>query len=142
MALAQACKNAPCELRADFQQYYGLNLDGMGEAYTLSHAACLCAQLPPESRTVRALLGDRAEEVLWTLPVRIAAEQLNTLRVIRWLKTKDAADGKNFPEPLLPPEVRNPEPTKPDADGYKAALAAIRERIIESREGDGTCLEQ
>lgn len=112
----------------------------MGEDYSLPHAACLCAQLPTESRTVKALLGpERAEMLLWTLPVRVAVEQLNALNVIRWLHTQDAVEGVNYPDPILPPETRDAEPAKPDAAGYKAALAAIRERINESNGGDERC---
>lgn len=115
----------------------------MGDGYALSHAACLCAQLPPESRTVKALMTpEQAEALLWTLPVRLAAEQLNEARVIRWLKTQDGADGRNYPEPILPPEIRNAAPRTPDAQGYKAALAAIRARIRESNGGDGGCQER
>ena len=137
MMLAQAWAERPCELRADFQQYYGLNVDGMGDAYSLSHAACLCAQLPPESRTVRAFAtAEQAELLLWTLPVRVAVEQLNMLNVIRWLLTQDGRDGVNYPKPLLPPELRDAEPAKPDAEGYKAALAELRERINKSNGGE------
>lgn len=114
----------------------------MGGDYTLSHAACLCAQLPTESRTVRALVSpEQAEALLWTLPVRIAAAQLNELSVIRWLGTQDAVDGVNYPEPLLPPEARERDFAPPDPDGYKAALAEIRARINESNGGDARCLE-
>ena len=135
--LALAWVESPCELRADFQQYYGLNLDDMGGGYTISHAACLCAQLPRESRTLKALATpEQSEELLWTLPVRIAVEQLNMLNVIRWLHTKDAAEGVNFPKPLLPPELRDAELRQPDAEGYKAALAELRERINQSNGGD------
>ena len=109
----------------------------MGGAYPVSHAACLCAQLPLESRTVKALVGpENAEALLWTLPVRIAVEQLNQLRVIRWLGTQDAQDGVNYPDPLLPPEARSGELPQPDAEGYKAALAAIRAKINESNGGE------
>lgn len=38
------------ELEADFQQFYGLDLGGMGSSFTISHAAVLAAQLPRESR--------------------------------------------------------------------------------------------
>ena len=85
---------------------------------------------------------EQAERMLWTMPVRIAAEQLNELRVIKWLSTQDAVDGKNYPEPLLPPEARNAPPPKPDAEGYKAALAEIRARINESDGGDERCQER
>lgn len=114
----------------------------MGEDYTISHAACLCAQLPVESRTVKAYMTpEQAEAVLWTLPVRVAVSQLNELRVIRWLSTQDAVEGKNYPDPIQPPEARNAPPSEPDPEGYKAALAEIRSRINESNGGDERCQE-
>ena len=50
------------ELEADFQQYYGLDIGGMGEGYTVSHAACLAAQLPHGSRCMSLLSGSNG----WT----------------------------------------------------------------------------
>lgn len=50
------------ELEADFQQYYGLDIGGMGEGYTISHAACLAAQLPHCSRCMSLLSGSNG----WT----------------------------------------------------------------------------
>lgn len=130
-------------MRADFQQYYGLNIDGMGTEYGLPHAACLCAQLPADSRVVKALMtSEQLEAMEWTFPVRLAAMQLNVLGVIKWLHTQDAQDGVNYPEPLLPPELRGAEPEPPDSEGYKAGLAAIRERIRQSNGGDARCQEQ
>lgn len=115
----------------------------MGEEYTLSHAACLCAQLPADSRTVKTLLTDeQSEALLWTLPVRIAAEQLNELRLVRWLSSQDAVDERNRPEPLLPPEARDAERPVADGAGYRAAIAEIRERIRETNGGDELCQEQ
>lgn len=115
----------------------------MGESYGLPHAACLCAQLPGESRTVRALMTpEQRESAEWTTQVRLMAMQLNTLDVIRWLHTQDAQEGVNYPEPLLPPEMRGAEAAAPDAEGYKAALAAMRERITQSNGGDEGCQER
>lgn len=54
MALAAFLRRFPDELRADFQQHYGLNLDDMGGPYGIGHAACLAAQLPPGSRASAA----------------------------------------------------------------------------------------
>lgn len=54
MALASFLRRFPDELRADFQQHYGLNLGELGGAYGIGHAACLAAQLPPGSRTLAA----------------------------------------------------------------------------------------
>lgn len=79
---------------------------------------------------------EQAEAILWTLPVRLAAAQLNELSVIRWLGTQDAVEGVNYPQPVLPPEARDAEPVQADAEGYKAALAEIRARINESNGGE------
>lgn len=54
LILAFFLRKYPDQLRADFQQYYGLNLDEMGGAYGIGHAACLAAQLTGESRTIAA----------------------------------------------------------------------------------------
>ena len=62
-------RDYPSELRADFQQTYGLNLDGMGEEYSYIHAADLAAQLPSNSRTFVAI----DPKNLWTLDARILA---------------------------------------------------------------------
>lgn len=40
----------PAHLRADMQQFYGLNLDHMGDQYSVSHAADCAALLPYEAR--------------------------------------------------------------------------------------------
>lgn len=40
----------PDELRADFQQTYNLNLDDMGDQYTVAHAASLAQMLPNHTR--------------------------------------------------------------------------------------------
>lgn len=43
------------ELRADMQQFYGLNIDGMGSAFSVAHGAALAAQLPPGARARAAV---------------------------------------------------------------------------------------
>lgn len=65
LILAFFLRKYPDELRADFQQYYGLNLDEMGGAYSISHAACLAAQLSGASRTISSyslMLEEQGEE--------------------------------------------------------------------------------
>lgn len=69
MLLAGLLRDHPSELRADFQQTYNLNLDGMGEEYTFLHAADLAAQLPSNSRTFVAIDPNN----LWTLEARLLA---------------------------------------------------------------------
>ena len=90
----------PDELRADFQQFYGLNLDRMGADYTRLHAAALCVQLPRESRLVRAMDPSAA----WGDSEYIARAMEHTLRVLSW----QYGNGRksDFPRPLPTPEDR------------------------------------
>ena len=88
--------NHPDELRADFQQYYGLNLDGMGRYYSTLHAAALCAQLPEGARTLVALDPDNA----WTTDRMLAAAMVNDLAWLVWSKTKDGEKNRNRPKPI------------------------------------------
>lgn len=46
---------APAHLRADFQQFYNLNIDDMGERYSLAHASDCAALLPAEARVWQEL---------------------------------------------------------------------------------------
>ena len=50
-------------MRADFQQWYGLNLDLMGGDYGIDHASCLAAHLPWESRTFAAFRREMPTDV-------------------------------------------------------------------------------
>jgi hypothetical protein len=89
----------PAELRADFQQYYGLNIDGMGVDFTVLHAADLAAQLPSDSRTFKAenieLEWTDSDYMLWSIEF--------SLRVLRWQNTEDGRKNRNKPRPLPTP---------------------------------------
>ena len=89
----------PDQLRADFQQYYGLNLDGMGIDYSYSHAASILRQLPSNSRIARAENPD-AE---WTDDTWFLAQIEYGVRLLMWAQTKDAEKGRNRPEPPQTP---------------------------------------
>lgn len=67
-------------LRADFQQYYGLNLSDAGGGYTWTHAADLAAQLPAGARS----WADIAPQLRYTLDQQLVAAQTNALRLIKW----------------------------------------------------------
>ena len=90
----------PSELRADLQQYYGLNLDGMGVDYSHAHAACLCAQLPAGARVWR---GTAAE---WDTQMYLLTKIEHTLRVLAWQQTEDAQKRRNYPRPIDTPATR------------------------------------
>lgn len=120
MMLASMRQRWPMELRADFQQYYGLNLDGMGDAYSVTHAACLAVMLPGESRTMRAI--DPA--CAWGLDQMLTAATANAARAIAWAMSGGKASDR--PEPLLPPGRRDSDIEAIDADDYIAELARLR----------------
>lgn len=86
------------ELRADFQQFYGLNLDGMCRDYTAFHAADLCAMLPASSRVFSALDPDRA----WTRQEALLALVEYWSHMCYWAQTKDGMKGRKQPKPLIP----------------------------------------
>ena len=99
----------PDALRADFQRYYGLNLDDMGEAFSFSHAAALCAWLPDDSAVYRAE-GDG-----WSRTQRMLAQMGRSIDVVWWQRTDDGQrrDG-------VPP------------DNYEAPSAALKRVEIQS----------
>lgn len=95
MILASFLRRFPDELRADFQQHYGLNLDDMGGSYSISHAACLAAQLPKDSRTFVA--SDPACEYASATNRLLALIEYHT-HVGWYMSTEDARKGRNQPK--------------------------------------------
>lgn len=96
--LATVLEQYPDELRADFQQFYSLNLEGMGRTYTTFHAASLLTQLPEGSRVARALDPDAA----WTMDRQLLAVIANDLNWLVWSQTKDGQKGRRKPKPIGP----------------------------------------
>lgn len=93
-------RDRPCELRADFQQTYGLNIDGMGVDYSIAHAACLAAQLPPGARVWRGTADE------WPTDTYMLDRMEHMLRVLAWQQTEDAAKRRNYPKPIETPASR------------------------------------
>ena len=115
----------PDELRADFQQYYQLNIDGMGNDFSLFHASILVAQLPSESRCLV-----KAEPALrWGQQDHLLAEIANNLRLLVWAQTKDATKGKNRPKMIELPAAGAQSQSKQNAltaKDYKRILSRPR----------------
>ena len=102
MTLAVEEVTHPQELRADFQQYYGLNLDSMGVEYSYAHAACLVTQLPPNARIFAAINPDLSLTYAEWLLTQIEYN----LRVLAWQNSKDGQKGRNAPKlPKSPSEI-------------------------------------
>lgn len=116
----------PCELRADLQQYYGLDLDGMGVDYTHAHAACCAAQLPAGARVWR---GTAAE---WGTAEYMLASMEHMLRVIAWQRTEDAEKRRNYPEPMPTPADRELARRR---DEHAIANRAWIDGILASKQG-------
>lgn len=84
-------------LRADFQRFYGLNLDDLGKTYGVLHAAELAAHLPPESATMLAVAGG------WSKTDLLLATLIDDFRFYMWAKSGGKA--KNRPKPIPRPGV-------------------------------------
>lgn len=92
-------KRHPCELRADFQQYYGLCIDDMGRTFSVRHAGELAVMLPRESRVAAAIDPANCFGVAELLATTIA----NGVNDLVWLNTKDGQKGVNRPKRIVPP---------------------------------------
>lgn len=88
-------------LEADFQRVYGLDIGGLRTGMLRPiRAANLAVNLPPGSMLWRAIGGPLA----WTDEMHMLSRQEHALRVLAWQKTKSAETGRDFPEPIEPPE--------------------------------------
>lgn len=96
--LVRALKEHEGAVRADFQEFYNLNIEHMGRDYSTIHAAELLVELPEQSR-VRAIY---AENGPWTLDRTLAAMTVNALNVLVWQKTKDGQRNRNKPKMVGP----------------------------------------
>lgn len=85
-------------VRADFQQFYNLNIERMGRDFSTLHAADLLVELPQESR-IHALYLDNGA---WTLDRTLAAMAVNALNVLVWQRTKDGQKNRNRPTMVGP----------------------------------------
>lgn len=97
IGLAFFLSKYPDHIRADFQHYYGLNLDDMGGAYSVMHAAALASQLPHDSRTHIAIDPQNA----WGLSECVMAMIEYNTHLTWYASTEDARRNRNRPVPLL-----------------------------------------
>ena len=119
----------PSKLRADFQQYYQLNLDDMSVKYTVLHAADLAANLPARSRCMCAL--EPALE--WSRQDHLLAETVNMLRILVWAQSRDGQKGRNRPKMIEPPRSHSRVDTHKEgqlsADEYRDKLNRVRKEM-------------
>ena len=90
----------PDELRADMQQYYGIDWDRRRE-HTATHVAALAAQLPGDARTFRAENPDCVIDYRTAVLMRME----HGIRTLAWMQTKDGQKGRKRPKAMeLPSE--------------------------------------
>lgn len=86
------------KLRADFQQFYSLNIDDLGSSLSVLHAAALCAELPSNSRIIKAINPKAA----WDEEKRLLALIEYWVHLNVWAKSKDAKSKRNKPKIIEP----------------------------------------
>lgn len=96
--LASLVREHPCELRADFQQYYNLNVDGMGRSYSVRHAADLAAMLPREARCV---LAEDSRAAWSNEAIMLAIIDYRLQQIVYSLAGGKAKDGSKLPKPEI-----------------------------------------
>ena len=117
--LAECYVRHPDELLADFQQYYGLDLwalglDGDETTRDVRRAAILAAQLPEDSRIVRAVAG-----TTWSTSDYMLRNIEHATRIMLW-RDSDPKKRGEFPTPILAPN----ETRKAETDAERAAKMA------------------
>lgn len=95
----------PDALRADFQQYYGLDIDGMGRSFSTLHAAALLTGLPAGARTWAAYSEDGSGG--WSRDQVLLGVIADAVNLVAWSKTKDAQHNRNKPRSVLPNSHRD-----------------------------------
>lgn len=90
------------ELEADFQQYYGLNLERIGIDYSVAHAATLATQLPSDSRCMRQEIPGFE----WSPEMYMLSAIEHGVRVLAWIQANQGKRRSAFPKPIEPPSKR------------------------------------
>lgn len=94
---------APDVLLADFQHYYQIDLQELGENLTVRRAADLAAHLP-----VRAAIWQRIDErARWTDMEYLLAEIVDATSFLAWTKTKAASKGGKWSGGVQRPGTQN-----------------------------------
>ena len=116
----------PQELRADFQQYYHLNIDRVGVDYEVVHAVELALQLPLGCRTYSAIDPTYS----WSNQEYLLADIDWVVRTLCWSLAGGKKTGQGQPERIAPKQegacMQKPRRWITDADVYQSRLGAAR----------------
>lgn len=100
--LARLYASSRDKLEADFQQFYGLDLELMGEAYSVRHAAVLAANLPSDSRCMREISAD----LEWSPEMHMLSLVEHDLRALIW--TVSVVNSSKTAKPPFPKRIDPP----------------------------------
>lgn len=102
MRLVKLLRTSRAALRADFQRFYGLDLDTLGHGLSVVRASDLAAYLPPDA----AIYRESNPDWQWTLENQLLPAQVDALRWLVWSKTTDGQRNRNHPKPIPRPGVK------------------------------------
>lgn len=119
------CATCPDELEADFQQYYGIDLENAWENCSARRLGVLAAQLPEESRSLKSVIDED-----WSAEMHMLANIEHELRTLIWLQANQFSKRKSQPPKRIksPSERRKFEGrvTATDFEAIDAALGIKR----------------
>ena len=94
----------------------------MGTEFSVLHASDLAANLPLDSRCMRA----HEPALEWDKQDHLLAEAVNTLRLLLWIQTKDGVKGRNRPVMIEPPKPKQSEKRRQTSDELRSRLSRPR----------------
>lgn len=94
--------NYPQELRADFQQFFGLDIEEIGKSYSLVHACELAAMLPEGSRVLRKI----EPALSWDIKDHLLTRLINDFELFMWALGGGESEGNLRPTPIQPPKSK------------------------------------
>lgn len=125
MALGSAVALHEAELRADFQRFYGLNLDDMGRSYSVHHAACIAAHMPQGSALYASI--DPSSE--WTASDHLLSLIEYDIRSLAWGLSGGRKSKSPKPKRIEPPSAsRKTDYSRSDMDEIADALGIPEDR--------------
>lgn len=108
MLLARLMDEHPGALRADLQQYYGIDLDhAMRGEHSAGHVAALAEHLPKDARVFVEVNGDAR----WTLTDLLLAAVVNDFNA--WIYAHGDPKKRGRPPKIVGPESMRPKHTIP-----------------------------
>lgn len=128
MLLATVFYDCRCQLEADLQEYYGIDISNMGSSVSVTHIACLVAQLPFDSRVITYLNGINIRTSTNTVIIRDMVNELRDFHV-DFVNSKSKRKQKK-PKPYQIPGMDVKKNKRSHGDEYAKLTIDELERIL------------